>query len=152
MPDFEDLVQQDPFPLSKGNVTWRTLTTDHVSTLNVDGREFLKVDPAGLELLASEAFHDLAHFLRKDHLQQLADILKDDEASENDRFVALDLLKNACISAEGILPMCQDTGTAIVLGKKGEGVLTGPETEAALSRGVLKTYTEGNLRYSQLAP
>ena len=89
MPDFEDLVQQDPFPLSKGNVTWRTLTTDHVSTLNVDGREFLKVDPAGLELLASEAFHDLAHFLRKDHLQQLADILKDDEASENDRFVKM---------------------------------------------------------------
>ena len=131
---------------------WRKLTGDYVSTADIEGRTVLKVEPQALTLLAGEAFKDISHLLRPAHLEQLAKILDDPEASDNDRFVALDLLKNANIAAGGVLPMCQDTGTAIVMGKKGGNVWTGGGDEAALAEGVLKTYTETNLRYSQLAP
>ena len=112
----------------------------------------LKVEPQVLGDLAFEAFRDIAHYLRPSHLAQLASILDDPEASDNDRFVAYELLKNANIAAGGVLPMCQDTGTAIVIGKKGERVWTGANDEEALSRGIWRTFTETNLRYSQLAP
>ena len=131
---------------------WRLLTTDHVSTVSAAGREFVTVDAAGLTLLCREAMRDIAHLLRPGHLAQLRAILDDAEASPNDRFVALDLLKNACIAAGGVLPMCQDTGTAIVMGKRGVNVLTDGADEAALARGVYDTYLQSNLRYSQMAP
>jgi fumarate hydratase, class I len=135
---------------------WRRLTTDGVTTVEAAGRRFLLVEPEVLTALTREAFRDISHLLRSSHLAQLRAILDDPEASPNDRFVTLDLLKNACIAAGGILPMCQDTGTAIVMGKKGQHVLTGgPDDlsdEAAISRGVHAAYTELNLRYSQLAP
>ena len=143
---------QTPFPLGAKETSWRKLTGDHVRTVELGGRTVLEVEPAALELLAREAMHDIAHFLRPGHLQQLRDILDDPDASDNDRFVALDLLKNANIAAGGVLPMCQDTGTAIVMGKKGQSVWTTGDDAEALSRGVFKTYTETNLRYSQLAP
>ena len=123
-----------------------------VSTTQVDGKTVLKVTPEALEQLAFAACHDVSHLLRPAHLKQLAGILKDPEASANDRFVALDLLKNATISAGGKLPMCQDTGTAIVFGKKGQRVWVQGDEEEALSYGVHRTYTETNLRYSQMAP
>jgi fumarate hydratase class I len=135
---------------------WRRLTTDGVTTVEAAGRRFVQVEPEVLTALTREAFRDISHLLRSSHLAQLRAILDDPEASPNDRFVALDLLKNACIAAGGVLPMCQDTGTAIVMGKKGQQVLTGgPDDlgdEAAISRGVHAAYTELNLRYSQLAP
>ncbi|MDP7063066.1 MAG: fumarate hydratase [Planctomycetota bacterium] len=143
---------QTMFPLGPSDTPWRKLSSEFVSTFEVDGEEVLKVEPAGLELLAKEAFHATAHFLRPGHLQQLRDILDDSEASDNDRFVALDLLKNACIASSEILPMCQDTGSAIVMGMKGQRVWTNGCDEEALSRGVFQTYTETNLRYSMLAP
>ncbi|MDH5773142.1 MAG: fumarate hydratase [Rhodospirillaceae bacterium] len=130
---------------------YRLLTSDYVSTIKADGRTFLKVDPAGLSELASVAMRDTSHLLRPSHLQQLRNILDDGEASDNDRFVAMEMLKNACVSAGGVLPMCQDTGTAIVYGKKGEQVLTGGNDEAALSDGIKRAYAENNLRYSQMA-
>jgi fumarate hydratase, class I len=110
------------------------------------------VEPAALELLTSEAIHDINHYLRAEHLQQLTNIVKDPEASPNDRFVAIDLLKNANIAAGGILPMCQDTGTALVMGKKGQHVLTTGKDEVAISQGIFDAYTTLNLRYSQMAP
>ncbi|HEY7070621.1 MAG TPA: fumarate hydratase, partial [Acidimicrobiales bacterium] len=125
---------------------------DGVSTVEAAGRRFLQVEPEALTLLAREAMWDIAHLLRSGHLQQLRNILDDPEASANDRFVALDLLKNACISAGGVLPMCQDTGTAIVKGKKGQFVFTGGGDETAIARGVFDTYERDNLRYSQMAP
>jgi fumarate hydratase class I len=135
---------------------WRRLTTDGVTTVEAAGRLFVQVEPEVLTALTREAFRDISHLLRSSHLAQLRAILDDPEASPNDRFVALDLLKNACIAAGGVLPMCQDTGTAIVMGKKGQHVLTGgpddPSDEAAISRGVHAAYTELSLRYSQLAP
>ena len=136
---------------------WRLLTTDGISTVEGAGRRFLQVEPEVLTALTSEAIRDINHLLRPGHLQQLRNILDDDEASDNDRFVALDLLKNACIAAGGVLPMCQDTGTAIVMGKKGELVLTGrpgvrSNDEEAISRGIYDAYTTLNLRYSQMAP
>jgi fumarate hydratase, class I len=131
---------------------WKLLTTDHVSTFTADGKTFLKVAPEGLTLLTQEAMRDIAHLLRPGHLAQLKRILEDPEATSNDKFVALDLLKNAAISAGGVLPMCQDTGTAIVKGKKGQFVFTGGGDDAAIAKGVFKTYTGTNLRYSQLAP
>jgi fumarate hydratase, class I len=131
---------------------WRKLTGDGVTTVEGPGGRFLQVDPEALRLLAREAFRDISHLLRPGHLQQLRNILHDPEASANDRFVALDLLKNASIAAGGVLPMCQDTGTAIISGRKGERVLTGGLDEEALSRGVYDAYTQLNLRYSQLAP
>ncbi len=140
------------FPLGPAETPWRKLTGDHVSTLEVDGETVLKVEPEALSLLAQQAFHDCAHLLRPGHLEQLRAIVDDPEASPNDRFVALDLLNNATISAQGVLPMCQDTGTAIVMGKKGQRVWTPGGDEEALSRGIERTYAKDNLRYSQLAP
>jgi len=131
---------------------WRLVTTEGVATVEAAGRRFLEVDPAVLTRLAYEAVGDISHLLRPAHLRQLRNILDDPEASPNDRFVANDLLQNACISAGRVLPMCQDTGTAIVMGKKGELVLTGGADEEALSRGVYDAYTRLNLRYSQMAP
>ena len=151
-----DYDHHEMFPLgengSGADTPWRKLTGDHVSTATFEGETVLKVDTKALTLLATEAFKDISHLLRPEHLQQLANILEDEEASDNDRFVAIDLLKNANIAAGGVLPMCQDTGTAIIMGKKGGNVWTGGGDEAALSEGVLKTYTETNLRYSQVAP
>ena len=149
MPEF---AFHEMFPLAKGDTPWRSLEGDFVSVEQFRGRDFVSVDPEALSLLAREAFHDISHLLRPGHLAQLASILDDPEASPNDRFVALDLLKNANIAAGGVLPMCQDTGTAIVMGKKGERVLTGGGDEEALSRGIFRAYTEDNLRYSQLSP
>jgi fumarate hydratase class I len=144
---------QNPFPVSRhGDVTWRKLTEEHVSTTEFEGEKVLKVEPAALELLSREAFHDISHFLRTGHLEQLRGILDDPEASANDRFVALDLLRNSQIAAEGVLPMCQDTGTAIVMGKKGRCVWTPGGDDHALARGIEKTYATDNLRFSQLAP
>src|SRR6478735_3422099 len=131
---------------------YRKLTSDHVSTFTARGETFLAVEPAALTLLASTALRDIEHLLRPGHLAQLRAILDDPEASPNDRFVAMELLKNACIAAGGILPSCQDTGTAIVKGKKGELVVTGGGDREAISRGIFRTYNEDNLRYSQLAP
>jgi fumarate hydratase class I len=147
-----DFAYQDMLPLGPDETSYRLLTTDGVSTLDVDGQQFLRVDPAALTLLTAEAMRDIAHYLRPAHLQQLRHILDDPEASANDRFVSLDLLKNACIAAGGVLPMCQDTGTAIVMGKKGERVVTGGGDEEAIARGVFDTYLTSNLRYSQMAP
>ncbi len=131
---------------------YKLLTADHVGTWEARGKTFLEVDPAALTLLAKAAMRDIAHLLRPAHLGQLRAILDDPEASPNDRFVALELLKNANIAAGGILPGCQDTGTAIVMGKRGQYVMTGGNDEEALSRGIFDTYVETNLRYSQVAP
>jgi fumarate hydratase, class I len=131
---------------------WRLVTTDGIRTVDASGRRFVEVDPEVLTHLTREAIRDISHLLRTGHLQQLRNILDDPEASANDRFVATDLLKNACISAGGVLPMCQDTGTAIVSARKGELVLTGGQDEEAISRGVYDAYTQLNLRYSQMAP
>ncbi|KFE58908.1 Fumarate hydratase class I protein [Hyalangium minutum] len=143
---------QDMLPLGEDTTPYRLLTKDHVSTFEANGKTFLQVAPEALTLLTREAMRDIAHLLRPGHLQQLAHILKDPEATSNDRFVALELLKNANIAAGRVLPSCQDTGTAIVMGKKGQYVLTGGNDEEAISRGVFETYTSTNLRYSQLAP
>jgi fumarate hydratase class I len=139
-------------PLHHDETPWRLLTKDFVSTFEAQGQTFLKVDPQALTLLTKTAMRDIAHLLRPGHLAQLKKILDDPEASKNDKFVALDLLKNASIAAGGVLPMCQDTGTAIVKGKKGQLVFTGGGDEEAIAKGVYATYTETNLRYSQLAP
>ncbi len=143
---------QDMLPTAGDDTPYRLLTREHVSTFEAAGQRFLRVEPAALTLLTREAMRDIAHLLRPSHLQQLSSILTDPEASPNDRFVALDLLKNANIAAGGVLPMCQDTGTAIVMGKKGQLVFTGGGDEAAIARGVYDTYHTANLRYSQLAP
>ncbi len=139
-------------PIGADETPYRLLTTEGVSTVEAAGRTFLQVSPEALRLLAYEAIHDIQHLLRPAHLAQLRRILDDPDASPNDRFVALDLLKNANIAAGGVLPMCQDTGTAIVMGKRGQQVLTEGPDEAALSRGVFDAYQNLNLRYSQLAP
>jgi fumarate hydratase class I len=146
-----DQTFHEMFPLADDATPYRKLTSDYVSTAEFAGEKILVVEPAALELLSAQAFMDIAHFLRPGHLQQLRNILEDPEASDNDRFVALDLLKNANISAGGILPMCQDTGTAIVMGKKGQNVWVKGDDEAALSDGVLRAYTERNLRYSNVS-
>ncbi|HEY2814175.1 MAG TPA: fumarate hydratase [Acidimicrobiales bacterium] len=143
---------QDMLPLGPDDTQYRLLTTDGVSTISAAGRRFVEVEPDVLTRLTSEAMRDIAHYLRPSHLQQLRAILDDPEASANDRFVALDLLKNACIAAGGVLPMCQDTGTAIVMGKKGQHVLTDGNDEVAIAKGVFDTYLTSNLRYSQMAP
>ncbi|WP_139977973.1 fumarate hydratase [Nocardioides litoris] len=142
----------DLLPTGPDDTPYRLVTTEGVSTVEVAGQTFLKVAPEALQRLTAEAMHDISHFLRPAHLAQLRRIIDDPEASGNDRFVALDLLKNVNISAGGVLPMCQDTGTAIVMGKKSEGVLTGADDAEAISRGVYDAYTRLNLRYSQLAP
>ncbi len=147
-----DFAYQDLLPLGPDETPYRLVTSDFVGTFEAAGRTFLKVEPEALTLLTREAMRDIAHLLRPGHLGQLRRILDDPEASANDKFVALDLLKNANIAAGGILPMCQDTGTAIVMGKKGQQVFTGGGDEAAIARGVYDTYLTANLRYSQLAP
>ena len=139
-------------PLGPDQTKYRLLTSEGVETVEAAGRTFLQVSPEALRLLAYEAIHDIQHLLRPGHLAQLATILKDPEASPNDRFVALDLLKNANIAAGGILPMCQDTGTAIVMGKRGQNVWTTGQDEEHLSRGIFDAYQKLNLRYSQLSP
>jgi fumarate hydratase class I len=140
------------FPLGADDTPYRRLTADYVSIGRFEGARIVKVAPEALTLLAREAFIDCQHLLRPSHLAQLRAILDDPEASANDKFVAFDLLKNANIAAGKVLPMCQDTGTAIVIGKKGQQVWTGGNDAAALSAGIRRTYTEANLRYSQLAP
>ncbi|KAB7746293.1 fumarate hydratase [Nostocoides sp. F2B08] len=150
MPDF---AYTDLLPLGADETPYRRLSTEGVEVMpGPDGQDFLRVDPAALTLLAETAMHDIAHYLRPGHLAQLRTILDDPEASSNDKFVALDLLKNANIAAGGILPMCQDTGTAIIMGKRGQRVLTDGPDEVPLSRGVYDAYTTLNLRYSQMAP
>ncbi|XVV05727.1 fumarate hydratase [Actinosynnema sp. CA-248983] len=143
----------DVLPLGADTTTeYRLVTSDGVSVVEAAGRKFLQVEPSTLTLLAKEAIRDIQHLLRSSHLKQLRAIVDDPEASGNDRFVAMDLLRNACISAGGVLPMCQDTGTAIVMGKRTESVLTGGTDAEALSRGIFEAYQELNLRYSQMAP
>ena len=149
MPEF---LFSELLPTGPDETAYRLVTTDGVGVIEAAGRRFLEVAPPALTRLAYEAMHDIAHYLRPAHLQQLRNILDDPEASPNDRFVALDLLKNANVAAGGVLPMCQDTGTAIVMGKKTEGVLTGGGDEEALALGIYDAYTRLNLRYSQLAP
>ncbi len=149
MPEF---AYTDLLPLGPDGTDYRLLTTDGITVRQALGRDFLEVDPAVLTLLAAAGMRDIAHLLRPGHLRQLRSILDDPDASRNDRFVALDLLKNACIAAGGVLPMCQDTGTAIVMGKRGGQVLTDGRDEEHLARGVYDAYTQLNLRYSQLAP
>ncbi|CAN2176011.1 TtdA Tartrate dehydratase alpha subunit/Fumarate hydratase class I, N-terminal domain [Candidatus Nanopelagicaceae bacterium] len=142
----------DLLPIGEDKTKYRNLGKAGVSVIKLGDREFLQVAPEALTLLTETAIHDISHYLRAEHLQQLANILKDPEASPNDRFVALDLLKNANIAAGGILPMCQDTGTALVMGKKGQYVLTTSKDEVAISQGIYDAYTKLNLRYSQMAP
>lgn len=143
---------QEPFPMGEDTTEYRLLTKEHVSVVECAGRRILQVAPEGLNLLAREAFRDVSFYLRASHLQQLADILQDPEASDNDKFVAYTMLLNQAVSAEGELPTCQDTGTAIVIGKKGEDVYTGVNDAEWLSKGVYETYRDCNLRYSQVVP
>jgi len=148
-PDFS---YSDLLPIGADTTKYRLVSKEGVSVVKLGNKEFLQVEPSALTLLTETAIHDISHYLRSEHLEQLAKILKDPEASANDRFVALDLLKNANIAAGGILPMCQDTGTALIMGKKGQYVLTTSKDEVALSQGVYDAYTKLNLRYSQMAP
>jgi fumarate hydratase class I len=141
-----------PYQLGDDDTEYMLLTSEHVSVIEAAGREVLKVEPEALTKLAAQAFEDLAHFLRTPHLESLGKILEDPEASDNDRAIARELLRNAEIAAKGVLPGCQDTGTAIVVAKKGQYVWTDGHDAEALSRGVHKSYAEGNLRYSQVAP
>ena len=145
-----DFKYQKPFPILKDTTNYRLLTSDHVSTVEVDGRKFLKVAPEGLQLLAKEAMADVSFYLRASHLEKVRLILDDPEATDNDKFVAHTMLVNQVVAAEGELPTCQDTGTAIVVAKKGEGVLTGVNDAEHLSKGIYDTYGERNLRYSQV--
>ena len=142
---------QDPFPMSKDKTEYYLLTKDHVSTAEFEGKEILKVSPEGLTLMAQTAFRDVEFLLRPQHQEQVAKILTDPEASDNDKYVALTFLRNSEISAKGVLPFCQDTGTAIIMGKKGQQVWTEGNDEEALSRGVYNTFVNENLRYSQNA-
>lgn len=145
-------VYQDPFPLDADDTTYRLLSREGVSTTSFEGREILKVDPEALAFLAQHALRDTQFLLRTKHLEQVAAILEDPEASDNDRYVARTLLKNAEVAAEGILPFCQDTGTATVVAKKGQQVWTGVNDAEWISKGIYETYTKENLRYSQTAP
>jgi fumarate hydratase class I len=149
MIDFE---YQEPFPILQDNTRYRLLTKDYVSSVYVDGRKLLKVEPEGLELLAREAFSDVSFYLRESHLLKLAQILNDPESADNDRFVAYTMLLNQVVAAGGELPTCQDTGTAIVYAKKGENVFTGVNDSFHLSKGIFNTYQDKNLRYSQVVP
>ncbi|MEI2815175.1 MAG: fumarate hydratase [Microthrixaceae bacterium] len=148
-----DFAYSELLPLGADDTPYRLLTTDGVSTFEAGGERFLRVEPEALTLLTSTAMRDIAHLLRPGHLAQLRSILDDPEASDNDRFVATELLRNACIAAGGVLPSCQDTGTAVVKGKKGQYVVVpGGNDEAAIARGIFDTYQTSNLRYSQMAP
>lgn len=147
-----EFTYSDILPIGKDKTEYRSLGSEGVSTVRLGDKEFLQVTPEAITRLSEIAMHDISHYLRSAHLQQLANILDDPESSPNDRFVALDLLKNANISAGGVLPMCQDTGTAIVMGKKGQHVLTETKDEKAISEGIYNAFTRLNLRYSQMAP
>ena len=147
-----EFIYQEPFPIEADKTQYRLLTKDYVKVVECDGRKILKVDPKGLELLSKAAYSDVSFYLRPAHLQKLRNILEDPEATDNDKFVAYTMLLNQCVATEGELPTCQDTGTAIIHGEKGQQVWTGYCDEEALSLGVYKTYTEENLRYSQNAP
>ena len=149
MPNFS---YSELLPLGADATKYRLVSTEGVSVVKHGDKEFLQVESAALVKLTHEAIHDINHYLRAEHLQQLTNIVKDPEASPNDRFVAIDLLKNANIAAGGVLPMCQDTGTALVMGKKGQYVLTAGKDEVAISQGIYDAYTKLNLRYSQMAP
>jgi fumarate hydratase, class I len=149
MPEFS---YQDPFPLGKDDAKYRLLTKEYVSTAKFDGKEILKVDPEGLAFLSHQALRDVSFLLRPGHLEQVAAILGDPQASPNDRGVTIALLRNAEVAANFILPLCQDTGTATIVGKKGQQVWTGARDEEYLSKGVHKMYTEENMRYSQTVP
>ena len=144
-----DFYYQDPFPMEQDDTKYRLITSDYVSVSEFEGKQILKVAPEGLRLLAAEAFHDVAFFLRPSHLKMVAAILDDPQASENDKSVALTLLRNAEVAAAGILPFCQDTGTANIVGKKGQQVWTDCNDYEQLSHGVYDAYTQNNLRYSQ---
>ncbi len=143
---------QDPYPIGKDHTEYRSLGKEHVSLVELNGRKILRVRPEALEMLAKEAFTDIAFFLRPAHMEQLKKILSDPEASDNDKFVAHTMIMNQVVAAEGELPTCQDTGTAIVIGKKGEDVYTGVNDAMHLSKGIYETYNEKNLRYSQVVP
>jgi fumarate hydratase, class I len=145
-------VYEDPFPLSADETEYRLLSEDYLSRGSFEGAEILKVSSEGLRFLAEKAFKDVSHLLRPSHLEKLAAVLRDGEASENDRSVALEMIRNAVIAAEGVFPMCQDTGTAVVIGKKGQQIWTEGSDEEALSKGIYQAYTRNNLRYSQMAP
>ena len=147
-----EFIYKKPFPLGADKTEYRLVTKDHVSVETFKGKEMLVIDPAGLELLANQASKDISFMLRPSHLEQVAAILDDPESSENDRYVALAMLRNAEVASRGILPFCQDTGTATIVAKKGQQVWTGGEDEKHLSKGIFKTYTEENLRYSQTVP
>ena len=147
-----EFVYQDPLPLEKDATKYRLLTKDYISVTKFEGKDILKVEPEALTLLANVAIRDVSFLLRTAHLEKVAAILKDPQASDNDRYVALAMLRNADTAAKGILPFCQDTGTATVVGKKGQQVWTGVKDEEHLAKGIYKTYTEENLRYSQTAP
>ncbi|MBW2607897.1 MAG: fumarate hydratase [Deltaproteobacteria bacterium] len=147
-----DFKYQEIFPIGEDTTEYRLLTQEHVSLKSFEDSTILKIAPEGLELLAEQAFQDVSHLLRPSHLKLLAKILDDPESSENDRYVTLEMLKNAVISADGEFPMCQDTGTAVVIGKKGQQVWTGYLDEEAISKGIFNAYTKNNLRYSQNAP
>lgn len=147
-----EFIYQEPFPLNGDNTEYRLLTKDYVKVEKCAGRTILTVDPKGLELLAREAYKDVSFYLRASHLQKLSDILNDPEASDNDKFVAYTMLLNQVVAADGQLPTCQDTGTAIAIGKKGEDVYTGADDAEWISRGVYETYRDCNLRYSQVVP
>ncbi|HDD1565084.1 TPA: FumA C-terminus/TtdB family hydratase beta subunit [Salmonella enterica subsp. enterica serovar Enteritidis] len=148
----KEFIYQAPFPMGEDKTEYYLLTSDYVSVSEFNGESILNVEPQALTLLAQQAFHDASFMLRPEHQQQVAAILHDPEASENDKYVALQFLRNSEIAAKGVLPTCQDTGTAIIMGKKGQRVWTGGGDEAALSKGVFNTYIEDNLRYSQNAP
>ncbi|MBQ3259924.1 MAG: fumarate hydratase [Alistipes sp.] len=147
-----EFIYQEPFPIEADTTEYRLLTKEYVKVVECDGRQILKVDPKGLELLAKEAYGDVSFYLRASHLEKLSNILKDPEATDNDKFVAYTMLLNQCVAAEGELPTCQDTGTAICIGKKGEDVYTGVDDAEYITRGVYETYNERNLRYSQVVP
>ena len=149
MPQF---TYSELLPLGADTTKYRLVSKEGVSVIKLGDKEFLQVEPSALEKLTAEAIHDISHYLRSDHLAQLQNIVKDPESSPNDRFVAIDLLKNANIAAGGVLPMCQDTGTALVMGKKGQHVLTTSKDEVAISQGIYDAFTQLNLRYSQMAP
>jgi len=146
-----EFIYEMMFPLGKDTTEYRSLTKDHVSRAFFEGREIVKVAPEGLTLLAEQAFRDVSFLLRESHLRQLKEILEDPESSDNDKYIALELLQNAVISAAGEFPMCQDTGTAVIIGKKGQQIWTGGRDEEALAKGVFNAYTKNNFRYSQNA-
>ena len=147
-----DFIYEKPFQLNKDTTKYRLLTKDYVNVIEAGGRKILKIDPEGLQLLAKTAVSDLSFYLRTSHLEKLDAILKDPEATDNDKFVAYVMIRNSVISSGEDLPWCQDTGTAIVIGKKGESVWTGVNDALFLSKGIYETFRDKNLRYSQVVP